>query len=556
MSVMTSLARILWAVVVGGTIGLLSGAVLVAGGPAAPAAAHAYLIGSEPAQGVVLADPPERVVLRFSEPVQLIPDRIVVVGPDGQPVESGAPAAAGGEVTIPVAGATGIGTYLVSYRVISQDNHPVFGSVSYSVEAPSAVREIPAGVGGAGDPVVGAAVSVNKYLGYAGLVLLVGPAVALAGLWPRRLPRREVTRVLWAGVGLVAVSTVTGLWLQAAYITGEPLSGVTGAALREVLASPYGAAHLVRLGVLVAVVVLLPPLLAGQAGRWDLLPLVGLAAVGLGTWPVAGHPIASPLPVVSVVVGTIHLAAAAFWIGGLVVLAGFLLRLADERELGAILPEWSRWAALAVTALLLAGLVQAVVEIGPPEALVTTVYGRLLLVKLGLVAVVISVASYSRRLVRRRLGARQPRRMRTAVAAEALVLAAVLVIASILVQTTPGRTAVVASQPAATGDFATTLVSDLYSLQVLVEPAEPGTNLIHLYAYAPDGGPQPVEEWRSAAALPAAGVEPIDVSLVVLTDNHAIGEVALPVAGEWEFVFTLRVSEIDQASVQVTVPIA
>jgi copper transport protein len=277
--------------------------------------------------------------------------------------------------------------------------------------------------------------------------------------------------------------------------------------------------------------------------------------VGLGTWPVSGHPVASPLPAVAVVVGTVHVAAAAAWLGGLVVLAVFLLRLADQRELGVILPEWSRWAALAVTALLLAGLVQAVLEIGPPEALATTAYGRLLLVKVGLVAVVVAVAGYSRRLVRLRLGASRPGAMRVAVAAEAVVLAGVLAVSSVLVQTTPARTAAASGSESATGDFAATLQSELYSLQVLVEPAERGTNSLHLFAYSPAGGPQLVEEWRATAALPAAGIEPIEVPVVPLTDNHAIGEVALPVAGEWELRFTLRVSEIDQASVEVTVPI-
>jgi copper transport protein len=556
MSAMTSLARIVWSVVVGGTLGGLLGVALAAGGPATPAAAHANLVGSQPANGAVLPDPPEQVVLSFSEPVRLIPERIVVVGPDGEEVAAGDPSVSRAEVTVPVDPAKDIGTYLVSYRVISQDSHPAFGSISYSVGAPSEVPAVPAGESQVGDPVVGVAVSVNRYLGYAGLVLVVGPALTLAVLWPRRLSRRGVVRMLWTGIGLVAAGTVAGPWLQAAYTTGEPLTGATGAALRDVLGSAYGTAHVVRLGVLIAVAVLLRPLTAGRASRSDLLLLGGLGLVGLGTWPVAGHPVASPLPGVSVVVGTVHLAAAAIWVGGLVVLAGFLLRLADRRELGVILPEWSRWAAMAVAALLLAGLVQAVVEIGPPDALVSTAYGRLLLVKLGLVAVVVAVAGYSRRLVRLRLGASRPGAMRAAVAAEAVVLAAVMGVSSVLVQTTPGRTEAVASQLVSTRDFAVTLETGLYSLQFLLEPAGLGRNTLHLYAYSPDGEPQRVVEWRATAALPAAGVEPIDIPVLGLTDSHAVGELAVPVAGDWEFTFTLRVSEIDRASVGVTVPIS
>jgi copper transport protein len=548
---MNPAVRAAWSVVVGGLVGFL----LVVAGPAAPAAAHASLVGSDPASGTVLSEPPRQVVLSFSEPVRLLPDLISVTGPEGEPVEIGEPTVEGTAVTIPVAEEFGIGTYLVSFRVLSQDSHPAAGAVTYSLGAPSEVPDLVVDEDVV-DPVVNAALSVNKYVGYAGLVLVVGPALMLGMLWPQRLSRRAAARLVWTGLGLIAASTLAGLWLQAPHSTGGSLSEATTADLQRVLASPYGTAHLVRLGVLVAVAILLRPLLDGRASRSDLLLLGGLGLVGMGTWPVAGHPIASPVPMVSIVVGTAHVAAASVWIGGLVVLAGLLLRRANERELGAILPEWSRWAALAVMVLLLAGLIQAVVEVAVPAALLDTAYGRLLLVKLGLVAVVIAVASYSRRLVRMRLGASRPGAMRAAVAIEAAVLACVLAMSSVLVQTTPGRTEAAAQElPPASGDFITTVDSSLYALEVQVLPAERGSNTVHLYAYTPEGEPQLVEEWRATAALPAAGVEPIEVPLLPLTDNHATGEVALTAAGDWQFRFTLRVSEIDQASVEVTVPV-
>ena len=39
------------------------------------------------------------------------------------------------------------------------------------------------------------------------------------------------------------------------------------------------------------------------------------------------------------------------------------------------------------------------------------------------------------------------------------------------------------------------------------------------------------------------------------TDNHVTGEINLPAAGDWELRFTVRISEIDQATVLATVPI-
>jgi copper transport protein len=537
--------------VAGGLLGLILVLLLPA-----PAQAHATLVSSDPAEGTILDDPPGQVVLNFSEPVRLVADKITVLKPDGEPVEVGESRVNGSSVTIPVAEEFDIGTYLVSYRVVSQDGHPVAGAVTYSLLAPSDPPELVLDEELV-DPVVDAALSVNKYVGYAGLVLMVGPAVMLATLWPRRLSRAGPARMIWTGVGLIGFSTLVGLWLQVPHSTGGTLFEGGVADLRAVLASPYGTAHIVRLGVLISVALLLRPLLAGTASRSDMLLLIGLGIVGMGTWPVAGHPVASPIPIVSVVVGTAHVAAAAVWIGGLVVLVGLLLRRANERELGVILPEWSRWAANAVMVLLFAGLIQAVVEIGVPNALFDTSYGRLLLVKLGLVAVVIAVAGYSRKLVRTRLGPRRPGAMRLAVGIEAVVLAGVLAMSSVLVQTTPARTEVEAAELAAnpTTDFVATLDSELYSLDVIVEPAERGSNGVHLTAYAPDGAPQLVEEWQVTAALPVGGIEPIEVPMLPLTDNHATGEVTLPTPGDWLMRFTLRTSEIDQATVEATVTI-
>ena len=190
-----------------------------------------------------------------------------------------------------------------------------------------------------------------------------------------------------------------------------------------------------------------------------------------------------------------------------------------------------------------------------PEALWSTTYGRLLLAKVGLFAGVVAVAGYSRRLVRTKIAPTRPQALRVAVVAETVVLIAVLVISSVLVQTTPGRTAVQEADAPLQQDYAVTLDTELYSLQVLLEPAAQGANVVHMYAYTPDGERLPVLEWQATAALPEAGVEPVEIPVLTLTADHAIGQVVLPVTGDWQFRFSLRVSEFEQASVEATVPI-
>ncbi|MEH1053790.1 copper resistance protein CopC [Micromonospora sp. CPCC 206171] len=543
-----------WFARLGTAVGLLVTLVALLLAPAAPASAHAVLASSSPVASAVVPSAPAEVVLTFSESVRKVTGKIRVIGPDGSRADRGEPTFEGALVTVPVDPSGPRGTYLVSYRVISADSHPVSGAFTYSVGAPS-TPPTDSGAESRANPVVENAVKVVKYLGYVGLLLVVGPALVLAALWPHRLSRRGPARLAWAGVGLLALATLAELWLQVPYTAGGGLADVTGAGFSEMLGSAYGTAHLVRLGLLAAAAFLLRPLTRGPVGRTDALILAVLGGAGLFTWPLAGHPAGSPAPAVSVAVDAVHLGSMAVWLGGLVMLAVFLLRRADERELGAILPIWSRWAALAVAALLLAGIVQGLIEVGGVRPLVDTTYGRLLLAKVGLFVLVVAVAAYSRWLVRRRTAAQRPVPVRRAIWAELAITAVVLGVTATLVQTTPARVAAddVAGAPA--GFFSTTLTSPIYSLQVELDPAERGNNSLHLYAYTRDNRPQPVVEWKVTAALPSAGIEPIDIPLLPLTDNHVTGEISFPSAGEWQLRVTARTSDIDQATVTATVPI-
>ncbi|MDQ0366543.1 copper transport protein [Catenuloplanes indicus] len=552
---MTAERRRRWAVLAA----LVLGALTVFVGPASPASAHAVLQRTTPAAQSVVQTAPGDVKLTFSEGVSPVTGKIQVIAPNGDRV-GGDARAEGSTLIIPVT-ADQRGTYLVSYRVISADSHPVSGAFTFSVGATSAVPALGED-GDDTDPVVKNTIPVVKFIGYAGLVLIVGPVLVLLFLWPARLSRRVPARLVRTGLGLVAFSTLGALYLQAPYTSGGNILDAGG--LGDVVASSFGTALLVRLGLLIAIAIMLRPILAtrGDGGRTgenmvDLIVLAALGTAAIFTWPLTGHPSASPVAAVSVVVDAIHLISMAVWLGGLVMLVGFLLRQASERELGAILPIWSRWAALAVSALLLAGVVNALIEIGTPAALTGTTYGRFIIAKTVLFAAVIGVAAYSRSLVRKRVTAENPGRIRTAVWAELAITVVVLGVTSVLVQQTPARTESENAVLADEGYFSVLVDSQLYTLQVELDPAKVGSNSMHLYAYEPGTtNLLKAEEWTTTAALPAAGIEPIDVPMLRVADNHAISEFQLPAAGAWEFKFTLRTTEIDQATVTVTIDVA
>jgi copper transport protein len=599
--------------VIAALAGLIFGLLVALVSPARPASAHAALLSTQPQSGAVLAEAPAEAVLTFSEPVRIVSGKIHIFGPDGKPVDGGKPATEGVRLRIPMMPSTERGTYLISYRVISADSHPISGGIPFSIGAPS--TDAPNGrTGGARtDATVAVLLGSARYLGYLGLVLIVGPAMFLAQLWPRRLSRRGPVRTIMVGIGLLTVSTLAEQYLQAPYQAGTGLLGAGAEDLREAFDSRFGAAHLVRVGVIAALTVLLPLFVnrpadapskdapskdaPSKVGWSDRVLVAVLVVVGLATWPISGHAAATSVPVLTTVADAAHLGAMAVWMGGLVALFGFLFRQANPGELAAVLPVWSRWAMTAVSVLVVAGTAQALVSLGSVGGLFETTYGRLLLIKIGLLALVLVVAWSSRRLalvLPRAVDAagggdavdaagggdavdaagggdaldaagggdaesvRQ--RLRRSVFLELVGILVVVALASTLAQTTPARAA---RQEATsrdtgqynTGQYDTTLTTKLYSLQVQVEPEATGANNIHLYAFAPGGAALDVKEWKATAALPAQGIEPVEMPVLPVTGNHAVAQAQLPTPGTWELRFTLRTTDIDAATVVAEVPI-
>ncbi|HKD96835.1 MAG TPA: copper resistance protein CopC, partial [Micromonosporaceae bacterium] len=384
--------------------GLVLGTLAVFGLPAGSAEAHAALIRTDPVQNAVLSKPPSEIVITFSEAVHPEKNHIFVIDPQGKRIGDGDPRAVGSDLHIPVRTDVPSGTYLVSFRVISADGHPVGGGYSYSVGAPS-----PGGApklinGGATDKVVATGVSAMQFVGFVGLVLVLGPTMVLIAMWPRRLDRRQPIKVAYTGLGLIGASTLIGLYLQAPYGSGASLFDVSGSDISYVMDSQLGRAYLVRLAVVVVLGFLLRPVLAGRGARPDFWLLGILGLVGIATWPLSGHPSTTTVPPLTVVADSAHLISVGIWLGGLVMLAFFLLRRANVRELGAILPVWSNWAMLAISVLVLSGTAQALIEIGTVHALVSTTYGRLIIAKVSLLVVILAFAQRARTIVARHAG--------------------------------------------------------------------------------------------------------------------------------------------------------
>ncbi|WP_431924532.1 copper resistance protein CopC [Micromonospora wenchangensis] len=522
--------------------------------PATPAAAHAALVATSPVRDAVIGSPPGEVVLVFSESVSPVIGRVQVLGPDGRRVTAGEPVADGATLRIPVrVPDRPLGTYLVSYRVISADSHPVAGSFAYSAGAPSATPPEPVSVD---ERPSGAWTPAARYVGYLGLVLAIGPTLFGAVRWPRRHRRRAVTATGYVGLALVAVGTA-GTWVaQAADMVGVPVGDLSRGDLTAVADSAVGPVLGARLALAGIAAGLLAAVAGGRAGRGRRVALAVVGLAGLVTWPLAGHPVASPLPPVSILADVVHLAGMSVWLGGLLTLAVFLLPGTHRRVLGRVLPAWSRWATVAVGWLVASGVGQAAIELGRPGALLGTAYGRLLCAKAALLAAVLGVAAWQRGAVRAGRAADRPGRVARAAGVELAATAVVLALTAVLVQTPPGRTADTQAARATREGVAQTLTSGTYTLQFDIYPVRVGVpNSLHAYVYTPQGQPLPVAQWTVSLALPAAGIEPMTVPVDTPEPHHGSAEISLPARGDWTIRFTVRTSDIDQATVTATVPV-
>jgi copper transport protein len=205
------------------------------------------------------------------------------------------------------------------------------------------------------------------------------------------------------------------------------------------------------------------------------------------------------------------------------------------------------------------GTVQAVVQIGSVSALWRTEYGKLLLAKIAVLAVTLGAAAYARRMVRRaQVPAAGVSRMRRTVGVEVVATALVLGISAVLVQVNPGRSAAVDRTAVSNDGVSQTLSCPLYTLQFNIYPVQLGEdNTIHAFVYTPAGAPLPVEQWTVTSQLVSRALEPVSAPLLgLIPTNHAAGAITFPLPGTYEVRFTIRVSEIDEATVKtsITVP--
>lgn len=155
--------------------------------------------------------------------------------------------------------------------------------------------------------------------------------------------------------------------------------------------------------------------------RW--IVALGVAAVA-SSRAVTGHASAAwPVTLMAVLV-SLHFVAAAFWVGSLLPLYRAAMP-ANVDQAAALVERFSRLAAYAVAALLLAGVAMAYIHVGSVAALTGTYYGRVLLGKTATVALLLLLATANKYWLGRRIApgvANSGRPLRVAIAIEMFLM--------------------------------------------------------------------------------------------------------------------------------------
>lgn len=347
------------------------------------ASAHSVLLEASPSQNSTLAAAPERIRLTFNERLEKELYSIYVF--DDKGVKINTPEAVMSqdqrEIILQLPKLAD-GLYTVSYHIISADGHPVDESYLMTIGKPS---------GQTGAVELGhkhlETVFGFRMLQYLFFLMLVGWV-----LWKPYVPLAEEGAALryrkwfkyWRHLNMLfMVETVALQTIDAAGdITWRNVTGMW-------LHTAVGWSWLALIAISLAAYVIL-----GRSRTLDL----AWAAAALLVKTLSGHPLAATPVWKAAVPDLLHLASGALWAGGLGIVAVLARR--HPAELRAFLPRFSRAALYSLAMLAVTGSVLTLTYVTKLSDLLYAGWGRWLLVKLALVALVVMTGAQLRRLMR------------------------------------------------------------------------------------------------------------------------------------------------------------
>jgi copper transport protein len=536
-----------------GAWGVLAGLAIAVFAGVGVASAHAQLLSSDPQPGAVLDSTPKHVTLTFNEPVEISLGAIRLFDGTGTSINISAARHPGGdgkivEIDVPK---LSDGSYVVDWRVVSADSHPVHAAYTFQVGPDS---NLAAGLldqiissSHTGKP-AGIGLDVSRSLMTASIAIVFGGLLACGSAVVQFGKRQRMLIGIAAAVGSVA--GLLALPLEVGYTAGRSLSVISdGSAWRAVFHTSIGLAWVIRAAALAVTAVVL--LVTGSRCRerwWQLIAIAGLLVVGTAS-AYGGHGATGRWHYLGVLLTTLHVSAMAVWLGGLVMI---IVSFAQTDRDG--VQRFSSIALLAVASIVITGTIQAFRQVGSIDALTGTSYGKLLIWKVVAVAAIVAVAVVARKSTHGSLSLVRPvapipanasvgaaasqgfdrTRLRRAISVEAGLAIAVVIVTSLLMAANP-------SEATAAAPFSATLTSDGYLGTIEVAPGRVGANEVHIFLSSPNSSLIQPDAVNVTIQDPSRGVDPIKIDVTKAGAGHYISNSAtFPYASTWSLVVTAR----------------
>jgi copper transport protein len=498
------------------------------------ASAHASLAFTEPRDGTVLAEAPKAVQLRFNEEVTA--GAVNLIDASGKLRGDAVVDASGEAITITLPPGLPPGTQIVSYRVISEDGHPVTGAVTFSIGAPSANK-----APDSADRGINVLIWLARIGLYLGLFAGIGGVFFLDWIARNRAAHALIQAALIVGI----VSAAASLGLQGLDLLGLPLTGI-------IRVAPWTIALGTSLGpsLLIAIVALGLGHLASRNGGSRTLSAFALAGAGLSL-AASGHAATAPPELLTRPMVFIHGVAVAFWLGALAPLMA-LIRTSGDAALP-IVNRFSRTAMPVIGLLALTGLTMAVIQLESFGALVTTRYGIILSIKLVLVAALLGLAALNRFRLTPALArdASAAKSLTRAIVTECALALGILCVVAGWRFTAPPRS-LIPDAP-----LAVHIHSDKAMFQVLVSPGRVGTDDFVLQLMNGDGSLLRAKEATLTLSLPERGIAEIERQGTLGPDGFwHVGKVPLSVPGRWHMRIDALVTDFEKITLEDDVDVA
>jgi copper transport protein len=410
--------------------------VLVALAFPAVASAHATLRSTTPSFRSELTQGPAVIRLTFDQNVKVLPGSIRVLNGVGKNFAD--PARANGTVVVAKVRHLKLGAYTVRWQAISADSHVVSGVWTFGVGVPAPAVENAYGAGGPTPKE-----HIVRWVWFLGIALTIGALgfrlIVLRGLRvPRPLERRIAVA---AGLGALATihAGIVAFSLRAEDALQLPFGRFLYGDLSPMAKTRFGYAFVTMTLVFALVLALI--YLSWLLDRVEpLVPAFALAVVFAGGLSVSGHDAVDPgSSWKTEIADWLHLSAASLWIGALATMALLLWTGAPELRKAAFM-RFSRLATVLIAVVLGAGVYLAIVRLPSVSDLWTSGYGRVLLVKIGLVSFALLWGAFHHFVVAPALERADTGflgRIGRSLAGESMVGMAVLLLAAILVDSRP-----------------------------------------------------------------------------------------------------------------------